>query len=81
MNEIAQDPAFYTIDEFAKKLRLHPNTIRRSIKCGRITAFRVGFGKRASYRIAHSEIGRIQLFDLEAMIEKIVIEKQGEKHE
>lgn len=81
MNENKDEPDFYTIEEFAKKLRLHPNTIRRSIKCGRITAFRAGFGKRASYRIAHSEIGRIQLFDLEAMIEKIVIEKQGEKHE
>lgn len=69
------EEAFYTIYEFADKLKVHHNTIRRAIKSGRISAFRVGLGKKTSYRIAHSEINRIALFDLEEMIEKIIKER------
>jgi len=79
MNEKEQDKDFYTIAEFAKKLRLHPNTIRNAIRSGRLSAFRAGSGIKSSYRISHSEIGRIQLIDLEKIIQKIVDEKQGEK--
>ncbi len=64
--------AFYSIKEFAQKLGVHPNTIRRSIKNGRINAFKIGAGKKSIYRISHSEINRVALFDLEEMIEKII---------
>lgn len=63
---------FLSIKEFAFLLRVHPNTIRRAIKSGRISAFKVGYGKKASYRIARTEINRIALFDLEDMIDKII---------
>lgn len=65
-------PAYYSIKEFAKILGVHANTIRRSIKSGRINAFKIGAGDKSIYRIPHSEIERIALFDLEHMVEKII---------
>jgi excisionase family DNA binding protein len=64
--------SFYSIKEFAQKLGVHSNTIRRAIKSGRINAFRVGSGKRSIFRIPESEINRVALIDLEEMIEKII---------
>jgi excisionase family DNA binding protein len=66
---------FLTIKEFAVLLRIHDNTVRRAIKSGRISAFKVGYGKKSSYRIAKAEIHRIALFDLEDMIEKLINKK------
>lgn len=63
---------FLSIKEFASKVKLHPNTIRRSIKNGRLSAFRIGFGPRAHYRIAASEVNRIALIDMEDMIKRIM---------
>lgn len=77
-NEVQKD--FYSIKQFAKKLDVHENTIRRAIKNGRISAFRVGAGKKATFRIAHSEIGRIALFDLKDMIKKMLKEEKKEDH-
>lgn len=75
------EPEFLSIKEFAGKIGVHPNTVRRGVKSGRISAFKVGGGKKANYRIAKSEIDRIALFDLEQMIEKIVEKKRLEKGE
>lgn len=58
-----------TAKEFAAKLRVHPSTIRRAIESGRIHAFRVGNGKKASFRIPESEIERMMAFDLTLLIE------------
>ncbi len=66
---------FYSINEFAKKLGVHHNTIRRSIKSGRISAFQVGSGEKSSYRIPKSEIQRMFAFDLNKMIDRMVEEK------
>jgi len=55
---------FYSVAEFAEKLRVHPNTVRNAIHSGRISAFRVGSGKRSMYRIPGSEIERMMAFDL-----------------
>lgn len=77
MNEEIKD--FLTIKEFAAKLRIHPNTVRNSIRSGRLNAFRIGHGARASYRISASEINRIALFDLEHMVNKIVEMKIKER--
>lgn len=62
MNE--QEKHFYSIKEFAEKLRVHENTVRRSIKSGRIAAFRFTNDKNGAYRIPHSEIDRIVVQDL-----------------
>jgi excisionase family DNA binding protein len=68
---------YYSIKEFSVKLSVHENTIRRAIKSGRIVAFRVGSGKKSIYRIAHSELGRIALFDMRELIKKMINEENG----
>ncbi len=55
--------AFYSVKEFALKLNVHPNTIRNSIRTGRINAFKVGCGVKSNYRIPASEIQRMALID------------------
>ncbi len=67
---------FLSVNDLAKKLQVHPNTIRRGIKCGRIQACRIGNGKKASFRIHHTEIERITKFDLREKIEEIIKEIQ-----
>jgi excisionase family DNA binding protein len=68
-NELVNE--LLTIKEFAEKIRAHPNTIRRAIHKGHISAFRIGVGKRSSFRIPRSEIDRMALFNLEEMIGNI----------
>jgi len=63
---------FLSIKEFASKVKVHPNTVRRSIKSGRLSAFKIGSGPRAHYRIAASEVNRIALIDMEDMIRRII---------
>jgi excisionase family DNA binding protein len=67
---------FLSVKEFASYIGVHYNTIIRSIKSGRLSAFRIGFGKRACYRIPKAEIHRIALMDLQEMILKIIEEKK-----
>ncbi len=66
---------YFSIKEFAKKLSLHPNTIRKAIKSGRIQAFRLSQGKTSSYRIPGSEINRITTMDLYAVFKTFDIKK------
>lgn len=66
---------FYSIKEFAKLLGVHPNTIRRSVKNGRIGALKVGNRFRPLYRIPATEINRIALFNMEDIIEKIIVKR------
>ena len=65
-----------TINEFADEIRVHPNTVRKMIKTGRLNAFRTGSGKTSSYRIARSEINRLSIVDLEDIIKKIIEKKE-----
>jgi len=73
MDENIKD--FYTIAEFAEKLRVHPNTVRRNIKNGRIAAFKFSTDKKSTYRIPHTEIERLVMFDLEKIVEKRIKER------
>jgi len=68
MNTEIQD--FYTIKEFAYKMRVHENTIRRQIKCGKIAAIKFGTDKKGTYRIPHQEIERLILSDLRKAIKE-----------
>ena len=52
---------FLTLEEFAQRIKMHPGSVRRSIKQGKIFATRPSMGKRAPYRIAESELERLQL--------------------
>ena len=67
-----ENAAFFSIIELARKLKVHPNTIRRAIKSNRIVALRIGKSKNSSYRIPASEIHRIAQIDLEDVIENEV---------
>jgi excisionase family DNA binding protein len=66
------DQDFYSIKEFAAKLRVSEHTIRRSIRKGRINAFRVGSSDKSSYRIAHSELARMGIVDLQKLIKQLI---------
>ena len=52
---------FLTVEEFAKRMKMHPQTIRKAIRSGKIYASRLGEGKRVPYRISESEIERLYL--------------------
>jgi excisionase family DNA binding protein len=52
---------FLTVEEFAQRIKMHPGSVRRSIKQGKIFAIRPGMGKKAPYRIAESELERLHL--------------------
>jgi excisionase family DNA binding protein len=69
------DKDFYSIKEFAKKLNVSEHTIRRAIKSGRISAFRVGATEKSTFRIAHSEISRLGVVDLKKLIDKVIDER------
>lgn len=63
---------YLSVKEFAAKLGVHPDTIRRSIRRGRISAFKVGGGKKSIFRIPSTEANRMALFDMEEMIDRII---------
>lgn len=75
--EDSQD--FYTVQEFADKLRIHHNTVRSGIKKGKFQAMRIGNGPRSVFRIPKSEINRVCEFDIIKNIEEIVQRKIEEK--
>ncbi len=70
---------FYTVTELAELLGCHYNTIRNNIKCGRINAFRVGRGKRASLRIYEEDVKRMMEFDAKKVIDAIVEKRVAEE--
>ena len=68
---------FFTVREFSEKIRVHPNTIRKAIKEGRIQACRTGSGLKSSYRIPNTEVERLCELDMSKIIEKIIEDKLG----
>lgn len=56
---------FYSVKEFAALIGVHQNTVRRSLKAGRLIGFKVGAGKRSIYRIPGSEVQRMCIMDME----------------
>jgi excisionase family DNA binding protein len=52
---------FFTVEEFAKLIKMSTHSVRQSIREGRIFAFRPSVGKKAPYRISESELERLQL--------------------
>ena len=70
---------YLSIKEFANRLKLHPNTIRRMIKKKRIDALQINKGKRITYRICFNEINRMAQFDLKEFMDR-EIEKAIKKN-
>lgn len=70
---------FISVKEFASKLKLHPNTIRKAIKEKRIDAIRIGMSDRSTYRIPITEIPRMMKFDLDKYIDKLVDEREKQR--
>lgn len=66
---------FYTIKEFADKIRVHHNTVRKALKSGKIQGFRISDGKRAAYRISCDEVQRLCELDIAKLIAGIVEKK------
>lgn len=66
------DKEFLSIKELAKLICVHPNTIRRNVKNGKINAFKVGKGIRSIFRIPRTEIHRLSYEHLEKVIKKII---------
>lgn len=58
---------FLTVEEFAKRIKMHPGSVRRSIREGKIFASRPSMGVRGPFRIAESELERLHL---QSMCEK-----------
>jgi excisionase family DNA binding protein len=52
---------FLTVEEFSKRIKMHPTSVRRAIKQGKIYATRPSMGVKAPFRIAESELERLQL--------------------
>ena len=63
---------FFTVNEFAKYLRVHPITIRRAIRQGKIRAFRLNPGIKSSWRIHKSEVERMAELDFNEVVDKII---------
>ena len=57
----SMDIYFLTVEEFAERIGMSQGSVRRAIKGGKIFATRPSMGKKAPYRIAESELERLQL--------------------
>jgi len=77
MNKKNED--FYNVKELADKFKVHVNTIYHAIRSGRIQAFKVGKGEKASWRIYKTEIERMAAFDARRMIDDIVQKEVDKK--
>lgn len=65
----------YTVKDFSKLMKMHPNTIRKAIKTGKITGFKIGKGPKAEWRILTSEVERLISYDMEQVINRLVDER------
>jgi hypothetical protein len=63
---------FYTVKEFAERIKVHPSTVLKGIKSGRFQAFKIGQGARSDYRICASEERRLCELDMSKLIKSIV---------
>jgi excisionase family DNA binding protein len=79
--KLMKDKDFYKIQEFADKIGVCYRTVYNGIKAGHIEAFKVGKGKGAHYRIAHTEIQRLGIFSLDEIIDRIIEKKLLEREE
>lgn len=70
-----ENQEFYSIVQLSLKLNIHPNTLRRHIKSGKILALKMGTPKKWIYRIPSNEIQNLILRHPENYIEKLIEDK------
>ena len=75
---IDSEKSFYTINEFACELGLHPNTVRMYIRSGLISALKLGTEKRVVYRIPNSEFERLAKCNMRDILKKMVKEQDND---
>lgn len=56
---------FYTVEEFAKILKVCKHTVLKDIKSGRINALRSSGGKNSPFRIPVTELERLMVMSRE----------------
>jgi len=52
---------FYSVKEFAKRMEMHPQSIRKGIREGKFFAVKIGSGVRPRYRIPATELERLKI--------------------
>lgn len=50
------EETFYTVTEVATRLKVHPVSVRRFIKDGRLRVVRLGHGHKAAVRVPESAL-------------------------
>lgn len=55
---------YFTVEEFAKKIKMSKYTVRKAIREKWIFAIRPSMGKKAPYRIPESELERLQIMSM-----------------
>lgn len=58
MGAMPDNDELLTVDEVARRLKLHPETIRRWIREGRLKAVKLG-SDRSGFRVRASEVARL----------------------
>jgi excisionase family DNA binding protein len=54
-----ESPRTLTVEEVAERLRMHPDTVRRWLRTGRMKGALMG-GRSGGYRIQLSEVERVE---------------------
>lgn len=71
---------FMTVKEFASKVSLHPNTIRKYIKLNILQSIKFTNGPKARHFIPESEIFRLGEIKFSEIVDKEVVRKILEKY-
>lgn len=75
------DEDFLSIKEFAAKIGMHPNSVRRSIKVGKLIAIRISDGKRAAYRIPITQLHVLAIYNMEKVINTLIEKNLSSKND
>lgn len=57
--DMSEEKKIYTVEELAKMLQLSAETVRRSIRDGKIKVIRLGTGSKPPIRITKAEVDKI----------------------
>lgn len=73
------DIEFVSIKEFAARIGMHPNSVRKAIKAGKLNAIRIGEGKQAAYRIPLTQLHILAIYNIEKVINALIDKKLESK--